>query len=312
MRQYQNKKSRLFVLLPSKPEEIMSPANKKSHTLDNIESKNDMEQGQVRLHLHERLSRLVLASTKEDESKLIQSDSSYHDLLALQRSIDSATKDRVIIANKTSTIQLSHLENDKQLSDSALQESRGKVARYASPVKSFSMERKCVRFKDDIRKNGPNRSDHGGEDVTEKNESRVCTSRQQTEIPTTEEKEGVNDALNISAKLKRQAFSGKAAFSGLRKTLAENPFDLRQERTFEDTKSFRCLECQKTFKYRSNLRTHVTSVHGAASYKLKRTRGLTSQDDFLICDVCSHIFKYPVNLRAHAASHSRNKLSSTI
>eukprot|EP00794_Sanderia_malayensis_P004853 gene4853-5490_t len=201
------------------------------------------------------------------------------------------------------------------------------------PKRPGSPEKKCVRFVDEVTTDDDsdcsgsmnNRLDllikNGkiGHDISDgSGGSRVEERNKDMSAATGTDQNESNHSNTIERRRNNVITSRNAPRNGiLRKTRSSCDENLRQDLSFDAiaTNDYRCQECDKTFKYRSNLKTHVLTVHSGATYRQNGTVFLpNSTDDFFVCDVCSRFFKYSVNLRAHKIGHTRSnsKLSSTI
>lgn len=72
-------------------------------------------------------------------------------------------------------------------------------------------------------------------------------------------------------------------------------------------KPFKCNQCYKSFKYFSNIKSHLQVVHKKAVNAPKSRDSHfsdTCENHVIQCDVCLRHFKYATNLRAHRLVHS--------
>lgn len=68
----------------------------------------------------------------------------------------------------------------------------------------------------------------------------------------------------------------------------------RHMRIHSETKSYKCVFCEKSFRASDNLAKHVNSQH-------------TKQNTY-VCDLCARVFYCAVNLIAHKKTHENNRL----
>ena len=326
-------KTELFVLLPNKPKDIMSPTNRQSGRTITIE--NNVGQGLEKSRANEQQTQGDRAGTggfKDDLSDLIFVDT--HDK-CLRDFGSSKGYDIMHLHRKYEKLREYNLQtkvSDAEFRSDGSEKSWTSLATYqGSPRRLASVERKSVRFEDDISKS-QSISDKSriilpisarGEDLNHNTVECKAVSR----IPVLKKREPTSEAQCSKTGVRRDHLESRTDLRGgesgfceeaseprgiLSKTLSENPFNIKRSVIFVPETNFRCHECEKTFKYQSNLKSHVMTVHGGALYRSGSQKCLRSVDDLLICDVCSVVFKYSVNLRAHKAGHSRNKMNATI
>ena len=175
-----------------------------------------------------------------------------------------------------------------------------------SPTRLSPRERKSVRFEDELYGNNSTLDD-----------SELSESRKQTEIKNERRNENSVHKTYARGSRKSEGHSKQICKQSerqglLTRTLWQNPFNIRHQTSCTMENNFVCHQCNKTFKYQSNLRSHVKTIHSASLLRERSPTNLRSIDDLLMCEECSLVFKYSVNLRAHRASHQRGKLNATI
>ncbi|XP_065062245.1 uncharacterized protein LOC135689067 [Rhopilema esculentum] len=319
-------KTELFVLLPNKPKDIMSPTNRQSGRTITIE--NGIGQCLEKSRENEQPTKGDRSGTggfKDDLSDLIFVES--HDK-CLRDFGSSKEYDIMHLHRKYEKLREYNLQT--KVSDAEFRSDRSWTSLdtcQRSPRRSASAERKSVRFEDDLSNSLSNKAriilpiSAKGEDLNHNTVECKANSR----IPVLKKREPTSPVQCCKTGIRRDYLESPTDLreSGsceeapeprgiLSKTLSENPFNIKRSDIFVPETNFRCHECEKMFKYQSNLKSHVMTVHGGALYRSGSQKCLRSMDDLLICDVCSVVFKYSVNLRAHKAGHSRNKLNATI
>ena len=302
-------KTELFVLLPNKPNKIMSPANKQrdrvgigEKSVEKISEEDKKEKSRktrdqtIQNKMEEKLSKLMLISEQEKKPRIFADQNKYK-LIAMHGKYDSGKEDDLT-------------PDDIRICSPVVESDQSWTSSDESPKRSSSTERKSVRFEDDLSDSMTSIGSYDGNvyPVSARQNGHVDHNRNNCyRNRTPSPKRGKTSCANPAKKSPKTEPRGI-----LCRTLSQNPFNLKKDRSFSEESNFTCHECEKQFKYQSNLKTHVMTVHGGALLKSGSQKNVRSLDDLLICDVCSLVFKYSVNLRAHKAGHTRNKLNSTI
>eukprot|EP00112_Aurelia_sp_Birch-Aquarium-sp1_P016362 Seg3702.2 transcript_id=Seg3702.2/GoldUCD/mRNA.D3Y31 product="hypothetical protein" protein_id=Seg3702.2/GoldUCD/D3Y31 len=302
-------KTELFVLLPNKHDKIMSPAYKQRDraSIDGKSVQGVSEDGKtektrktrdqkLQHQMEEKLSKLILISEQEKEPRIFADQDKYK-LIEMHEKYDSIKED-------------DFTPDDMKICSPIVESDQSWTSSDESPKRSSSTERKSVRFEDDLSDSMTSIGSYDGNvyPVSLRQKGQVDHNRNNCyRNRTPSPKCGTTSSASPVKKSQKSEPRGI-----LCRTLSQNPFNLKKERSFSEESNFTCHECEKQFKYQSNLKTHVMTVHGGALFKSGSQKNVRSLEDLLICDVCSLVFKYSVNLRAHKAGHTRNKLNSTI
>ena len=176
-----------------------------------------------------------------------------------------------------------------------------------SPTRLSPKERKSVRFEDEL-----------SDSVSSVDGNVYPFSARQVDIESQRRNENFHSRVSDQRTRKLDPFSTKDGDTSdrqglLGRTLWHNPLNLNRGTGSSMESNFICHQCEKTFKYQSNLRTHIKNIHSTTLWRRSGTQAnLRSIDDLFICDICSLAFKYSVNFRAHKAGHARSKLNATI
>ena len=301
-------RTEVFVLLPDKPEKLMIPASKEGERMkierncgkNNIrtsvmkDSELEIDRDSNNNALKKGFSELMWVKPSQ-KCKITSQHRGIFDIINMGKNYE-----------KYGSNGLHHETGDfgynGDCSDQSLTSSDDFCK---SPTRLSPKERKSVRFEDDLSDSIsstdgtvlPVSAKEADIDSQKKDEETLRPSGQQTR------------RLNSCSKQCRE----KSERHGLlTRKLWQNPLNVNRETSCPMDKNFICHQCDKTFKYQSNLRSHVKNIHSGALFRSGSQTNLHSIDDLLICDVCSLAFKYSVNLRAHKAGHTRNKLNATI
>lgn len=316
-------RTELFVLLPNKPGITMSPTNAKQERIKNERNcvkgsllRDEVEKEEPKKEVIEK--EIINNAKKEDENNnALQKELSNLMLVQEGKSLKGSIRsngrilDIMKIGEKYDQLKHNNLKHEfsefKCKGDSSSDHSvTSSDDSCKSPTRISPKGRKSVRFEDEMSDHStdggvlsvPKRHDYNGRpNNNEKTVNRMSSCPRQR---------------NTSSSLTQQ--NGMSERGGmLARTLSQNPLNIKRENRYSLTDcSFRCHQCNKAFKYQSNLKSHVITVHGGALIRSGSQTNLRSLADLLICDVCSLVFKYSVNLRAHKAGHARNKLNATI
>ena len=282
-------KTELFVLLPNKPDK-MSPANKQRDRAsiggksvkrvaeeDKKEKCHKTRDQMIQNKMEEKLSKLMLISEREKEPRIFADQDKYK-LIEMHGKYDRIQED------------LRH--DDIKVCSPIVESDQSWTSSDESPKRSSSAERKSVRFEDDLSDSMTSVGSYDGNvyPVSARQNGHVDHNRNNcNRNRTPSPKRGTSSSVSPVKK------SSKSEQRGiLCRTLSQNPFNFKKERSFIEESNFTCHECDKRFKYQSNLKTHVMTVHGGALLKSGSQKNVRSLDDLLICDVCSLVFKYSV------------------
>ena len=174
-----------------------------------------------------------------------------------------------------------------------------------SPTRLSPKERKSVRFEDEL-----------SDSISSADGSTLAVSAREADIERQRNDEETakpsGQRMRRSSPCTKHCREKSERHGLLTRKLWQNPLNVNREAGCPMENNFICHQCDKTFKYQSNLRSHVKNIHSGALFRSGSQTNLHSIDDLLICDVCSLVFKYSVNLRAHKVGHTRNKLNATI
>ena len=304
-------RTEVFVLLPDKPEKlIMSPTNKEKERMNikrNCVTKSLVNGVMERDILEKEIDtennnnvlsgKFMLVKPTQKCNGTSFENGGFLDLMQMGKKYE-----------KLKCHDLKHEITDSgyndDSSDQSLTSSDGSCK---SPIRLSPREKKSVRFEDEVESDS--RSSVDG--------NVLPVSVRQTDFEH-QRNNGTSVGRTSISRMNKSDVSPKESSEKLErrgiltKTLSQNPFNIKREVSFTIDNSFICHQCEKTFKYQSNLKSHVKTVHCGALLRWGSQANLRSIDDLLICDICSSVFKYSVNLRAHKAGHSRNKLNATI
>lgn len=306
-------KTELFVLLPNKPDKIMSPTNKRHEGtgLNGVERKK-IEDSVNRHEIEKdrcKNNAVKEGKDKEENNNVFKDD--FAKLMILktpQKYKETYGSEKVFdfmkMSKKYGKLRIENIKNDfddfgynGDSSDQSMPSSED-VAR--SPTRLSPKERKSVRFEDEL-----------SDSISSIDDNMTPVSRRQNNSEH-DNKNGNERSLRMTRPTSNLSEETSERRGILTRTFAKNPLNAKREMSFTVENNFRCHQCDKGFKYQSNLKSHVVTVHGRQMFRSGSQTNLRSMDDLLICEVCSLVFKYSVNLRSHKAGHTRNKLNLTI
>lgn len=332
----------LFATLPNK-HKTMSPASKKpskiiSDANSDIAAKEEdfpTTERDIGINFHERFSKLMLVAKNENKSKLLGANGEFDGFIAFQKSLESYHELKRQGGEEVRFLEVDRNGGGRESGVNGMKTENG--GKESTNRSSSSPEKKSVRFADEIlEKQFEDNEIEENVFYDDLRRFRVCEEQLasplceqinaetecQTRCRNTKQSESKTESLPGKFIYRKTKSESETELNepqtcnkptNHRKTMPQNPFNITPNKVFEP-KDFQCSECEKTFKYRSNLKSHVLAVHNGAMCKSNGMVVFNSTDDFLVCDVCSKFFKYSVNLRAHKAGHTRlvGKLSSTI
>jgi len=298
-------KTEVYVLLPDKPEKFMISAKQgKDRTeMENGSVKDVVEENGLKREVEHENNNSILSRELSD-MLWIKPTEKCNATLKKREILDLMSLGKKYKTLKSSSYQ--HENADYEYHENSSDQSLTSLEEICkSPTRLSPKERKSVRFEDELYGNSSTLDD-----------SVFSESKKHTEI---ENKKGSDKSVHgtFAQRIRKSdVYSkqlGKSERQGLlTRALWQNPFNIRQETNCTMGNNFVCHQCNKTFKYQSNLRSHVKTIHSATLLRERSPTNLRSIDDLFMCEECSLVFKYSVNLRAHRASHQRSKLNATI